>query len=781
MRLPCSLIPRRAPTPSFRVSSRALSLATARERGAPIDIHPEVQDALEAGRPVVALETAVITHGFPAPRCLDLGRELEGLVREGGAVPATIGFVGGRVKVGLNPGQLERLAYRAENPVKVSRRDVAAAITAGADGGTTCSTTLIFAALAGIKVFSTGGLGGVHRGAESTMDVSADLHELTRCPVGLVSAGVKSILDIGRTLEYLETLGVPVISYAKTRDFPAFFTPRSGYEVPWNVNDPASAAKILHTHWQLGMENGALFAAPIPEEYEAAGLKIQEAVDQAVAESEANGISKRGKEATPWLLKRVSELTGGTSEASNVALLKNTALIGGQIATEYAKLTNANKGVSTFTPPASFAPRRDASPLSGTGQLLTPQPTPPLPAKLLVIGSAAVDLTSQAAPSSDTQLAAHSTVPGTVVSSLGGVARNIAEAAHRCSADEQATLLIAPHGADAFGSLLKDGTRSIGMRVDGLVSSPGATAVCSLMLDGTGNLVSGVAAMDITRDFKADTIIEHIQKHNPQVVALDGNLSPEALTAVVKHCYKNGVRSTEPTSLTKSISILPAAFDCLPPTGGRAPVTFATPNLIELEHMYRTAVLGDPFDAMSHRGWWSTLDTLALGDAFRMDIEQLSRQPASPDGDASLGTLAFLRERGIAQMAVNLLPFFEHLVVKCGPLGALVAMRLHDPADATGWAAERSNPRQRYIVAHGRDGAKVILRHFPAFPVSEIVNTTGAGDTFVGSFLSGIVAKPDAMHSLDTMKALVDASQKAAITTMQSHAAVSPLLKPVVL
>ncbi|KAI5898497.1 uncharacterized protein SCHCODRAFT_02612260 [Schizophyllum commune H4-8] len=778
MKLPRSLLSRGARRTNYRTSSRAFSLATARERGAPVDLHPEVEDALNAGRPVVALETAVITHGFPAPRCLELGRDLEGLVRAGGAVPATIGFVGGRVKVGLTSSELERLAYRTENPAKVSRRDVAAAITAGADGGTTCSTTLIFAALAGIKVFATGGLGGVHRGAETTMDISADLHELTRCPVGLVSAGVKSILDIGRTLEYLETLGVPVISYSKTRDFPAFFSPRSGFEVPWNVNDPASAAKILHTHWQLGMQNGAIFAAPIPEEYEAAGHKIQAAVDQAVAESEANGVARRGKEATPWLLKRVSELTGGSSEASNVALLKNTAFIGGQISAEYAKLTNGNDITTTFTPPPTSSTIRQHAPLK-----LEPSPATLPPAKLLVVGSAAVDLTSQAAPSSNDQLAAHSTVPGTVVSSLGGVARNIAEAAHRCSADPQSTLLVAPHGADPFGTLLKDGTQSVGMRSDGLMQTTGSTAVCSLMLDGTGNLVSGVAAMDITRDFEADTVVEQIEKHKPNVVALDGNLSPETLTAVVRYCYKHGIKTLfEPTSLTKSTAILSAAFDCLPPTGGVAPVTFATPNLIELEHMYRTAVAGDPFDAMSHKGWWATLDTLALNDAFRMDIEQLSRQPAfDAGGDESLGKLTFLRERGVAQMAINLLPFFEHLIVKLGPRGALVAMRLDDKMGTSGWANERSNPRGRYIVAHGRDSAKVVLMHFPALPAPGIVNTTGAGDTFVGSFLSGIVVKPDATRDVDTLKMLINASQRAAVMTMQSQAAVSPLLKPTVI
>jgi len=172
------------------------------------------------------------------------------------------------------------------------------------------------------------------------MDVSADLNELTRCPVGLVSAGVKSILDIGRTLEYLETLGVPVLTYGTSREFPAFFSRHSGFDASWNLNDPVTAARILHTHWQLGMKNGALIAVPIPPEFEEAGMSIQKAVDQAVAESEENGISRLGKEATPWLLARVGELTQGTSRASNVALLENTALVGGRIAVEYQKLSN---------------------------------------------------------------------------------------------------------------------------------------------------------------------------------------------------------------------------------------------------------------------------------------------------------------------------------------------------------------------------------------------------------------------------------------------------------
>ncbi|KAG5638659.1 hypothetical protein H0H81_011211 [Sphagnurus paluster] len=330
-------------------SARPLSqLSAVLKRNAPIDIHPEVQEALCTNKPVVALETALVTHGFPYPENLKLALSLEKIVRSTGCIPATIGFIRGRVKIGLEEADLQRLADRDTQASKISRRDIAAAIAMKADGGTTCSSTLVFAALAGIKVFATGGLGGVHRGGENcmsntspgvtnafsinplAMDVSADLNELTRCPVGLVSSGVKSILDIGRTLEYLETLGVPVFTYGPSREFPAFFSRHSGFNAPWGVNDPVTAANIIHTQWQLGMNNGALIAVPIPPEFEEVGMSIQKAVDQAVAESEDNGVSKKGKQATPWLLNRVAELTQGTSLVSNIALLENSALIGKQ-------------------------------------------------------------------------------------------------------------------------------------------------------------------------------------------------------------------------------------------------------------------------------------------------------------------------------------------------------------------------------------------------------------------------------------------------------------------
>ncbi|SJL05436.1 uncharacterized protein ARMOST_08803 [Armillaria ostoyae] len=700
------------------------STATLAYRNAPLDIHPEIREALATNKPVVALETTLVTHGFPYPTNYDLSLDLEEIVRSTGSVPATIGIIDGRVKIGLEKLELERLADRARNPsvVKVSRRDIAPTIGARMDGGTTCSATLIFAALAGIKVFATGGLGGVHRGGQDSMDISADLFELTRCPVGLVSSGVKSILDIGRTLEYLaslallETLGVPVVTYGKSREFPAFFTRSSGFQVPWNVDNPLAAAKLLHTQWQLGMDNGILIAAPIPEEHEKVGTSIQQAVDQAVRESEENGMSKRGKEVTPWLLSRIVELTGGESLNSNVALLKNTALIGGQIAVQYQKM------LSEPTTPAS-------SPDDKPQKRSSKHDDPFVPAQLAIVGSSAIDITAQANKGSDPNLATHSTVPGSVDMTLGGVARNIAEASHRVIRDPNSTLLLSPIGNDAFGRLLEDETRSMGMRSDGLVKTNLKTSVCNMFVDAEGHLLTGVADMGITEAFDETTVLEHLRKHKPAIVAFDGNLSPATIGSVVQFCYSEGIKTFfEPTSITKSTAILPSIQERLTRMDPAvSPITFASPNLLELAQIYRVA-REEPYDLMAHPMWWKIVDKMALGQQYRTDLERLAKKAVST-GDPSKGNLSFLVEKGIANMAVNLLPFIQHLVIKCGNLGVIVAMRMSDidSAKASAWEQEHARS-DRCIVAQGKQGEKIVLQHFPPLPVDTIANVTASVD-----------------------------------------------------
>ena len=299
-----------------------------------LDISPEVQQALADGKPVVALESTIISHGMPYPKNVETAMLVEKTIRENGAVPATIAIIGGRLKAGLSPEEIEYLGKSGRKVAKVSRRDLAAIVASGADGATTVTTTMIIAHMAGIKVFATGGIGGVHRGAETTMDISADLEELAGTPVMVVCAGAKSILDLGLTLEYLETKGVPVIGYG-TDELPAFYTRHSGFGVDYRVDTPAQLAAMFKAQQELGMKGGMLVTNPIPEQYAMDKAVIDAAIEQAVAESKEQGI--HGKETTPFLLARVVELTGGDSLESNIQLVLNNAIVASKTAAELCK------------------------------------------------------------------------------------------------------------------------------------------------------------------------------------------------------------------------------------------------------------------------------------------------------------------------------------------------------------------------------------------------------------------------------------------------------------
>lgn len=299
-----------------------------------LDISPEVQQALADGKPVVALESTIISHGMPYPKNVETAMLVEKTIRDNGAVPATIAIIGGRLKAGLSPEEIEYLGKSGRKVAKVSRRDMAAIVARGADGATTVTTTMIIAHMAGIKVFATGGIGGVHRGAETTMDISADLEELASTPVMVVCAGAKSILDLGLTLEYLETKGVPVIGYG-TDELPAFYTRSSGFGVDYRVDTPAQLAAMFKAQQELGMKGGMLVTNPIPEQYAMDKAVIDAAIEQAVAESKEQGI--HGKETTPFLLARVVELTGGDSLESNIQLVLNNAIVASKTAAELCK------------------------------------------------------------------------------------------------------------------------------------------------------------------------------------------------------------------------------------------------------------------------------------------------------------------------------------------------------------------------------------------------------------------------------------------------------------
>ena len=305
-----------------------------RELNRYLDVAPEVAKAVAEGRPVVALESTIISHGMPYPQNVETALQVEKIIREHGAVPATIAILGGRLKAGLTPEEIDYLGRTGAGVTKTSRRDLPVIVAKGMDGATTVTTTMMIAHMAGIQVFATGGIGGVHRGAETTMDISADLEELAQTPVMVVCAGAKSILDLGLTLEYLETKGVPVIGY-QTKELPAFYTRHSGVGVDYQLDSPAELAAAFRCKREMGLKTGMLVTNPIPEQYSMDSAVINAAIDRAIAEAAEQGI--HGKATTPFLLARVKDLTGGDSLESNIRLVYNNAALAAETAAELCR------------------------------------------------------------------------------------------------------------------------------------------------------------------------------------------------------------------------------------------------------------------------------------------------------------------------------------------------------------------------------------------------------------------------------------------------------------
>lgn len=300
-----------------------------------LDVAPEVRSALDAGKPVVALESTIISHGMPYPQNVETALNVEKIIRDNGAVPATIAVIKGRLKAGLSKEEIDYLGKTGYAVPKASRRDLPVLVAQGRDGACTVTTTMIIAHLAGISVFATGGIGGVHRGAETTMDISADLEELAHTPVMVICAGAKSILDLGLTLEYLETHGVPVIGYG-TEELPAFYTRKSGFKVDYELDTPEELARAFHVKQEMGLGGGMLVTNPIPEEYSMDADVINKAISEAIEDAKKQGI--HGKETTPFLLAKIKDLTGGDSLASNIQLVYNNARLAAKTAISLCEL-----------------------------------------------------------------------------------------------------------------------------------------------------------------------------------------------------------------------------------------------------------------------------------------------------------------------------------------------------------------------------------------------------------------------------------------------------------
>lgn len=303
-----------------------------------LDIAPEVQEAIQQGRPVVALESTIICHGMPHPKNVETALQVEAAIRDLDATPATIAVIHGRLKAGLTEAEINTLGGKGQRVTKASRRDLPFLVARGEDGATTVAATMIIAEMAGIRVFATGGIGGVHRGVNATMDISADLEELSRTSVAVVCAGIKSVLDIAKSLEYLETKGVPVVGY-QADIVPAFYTRSSGFAVDYRIDSPEEAAAAMHARWKMGLAGGMLINAPVPEEHALDPQHIEDVIEDAISEMHRKGIT--GKDTTPYLLARIADRTEGRSLQTNIGLMLNNAKLAARIAAEYARMSLA--------------------------------------------------------------------------------------------------------------------------------------------------------------------------------------------------------------------------------------------------------------------------------------------------------------------------------------------------------------------------------------------------------------------------------------------------------
>ncbi|XP_067937303.1 uncharacterized protein [Watersipora subatra] len=540
-------------------------------------VHEPVRLALETGKPVVALESTILTHGMPFPDNLRMARAVERIIKEEGAEPATIALISGSVHVGLEGPKLQQVAEAADGKsTKVSRRDIAYALNEGLVGGTTISATMFLAHKVGIKLFVSGGLGGVHRGGELSMDVSADLTQLGRTPVALVTSGVKSILDIGRTLEYLETLGVCVATYGVSKEFPAFFSRESGHSSACNVSNIDDAARLVHTTFSLGRDSGLLIANPIPEEHEIPAQRVEQHIQKALTEIEVLGLE--GKQITPYILKRVNELTDGQSLKSNIALVENNARLGAKIAVRLAEIEQSERLVQTPRPSSTIT---NPSPLTGRCTAGVN--------RVSVVGACNVD----------TILHIHTdpiefhgqTNHATSSMRCGGVGRNLCDGLTRLGTE---CSFLSALGADLSGDWIVDSCQHMDWtQVLRLPNS--STAQYSVVLNSDGGVVLGIGDMNIHEQITPEYVMQNEETLvRSAMIVMDSNLSVETISAVgqlaLAHHIPVFYDPTDTDKACKVFSMTPCDY-----------VTYLKPNTNEFREIY-AHLLGkrlDIFDTSS--------------------------------------------------------------------------------------------------------------------------------------------------------------------------------------
>ncbi|KAJ5721069.1 Pseudouridine-5'-phosphate glycosidase [Penicillium malachiteum] len=744
-----------------------------------LKVSEEVRDAIATGKPVVALETTIYTHGFPYPENIALASLLESVVRANGGVPATIGILGGVARVGMSAEEIVELASTAEKKtaLKVSRRDLGYICGMGLagkpiHGGTTISGTMILSQLAGIKIFGTGGLGGVHRGGENSMDISADLTELGRTPVTVISSGCKSFLDIPRTLEYLETQGVCVGTFADGRegsvDFPAFFTRDSGFRSPRIIQNEAEAAAIVYAQSKLLVSSGIHFANPVPLEASVPKPEMDRIIEEAVRLANVEGY--HGSDNTPFVLGKIKELSGGKSVIANRALVESNVKRATRVAVELAKLEEMDRGVAARHMPAfPSIPRSDQEAPKVQATKLEPTPetvmTPELPdnSDVLVAGSLAIDLSCDYTPFGDERVQVapipHTSNPAIISQSLGGVGHNVALAASYVGSDVLFCSVVADDlsGRAALASLEKEGLSTAGIQI--LPPTSGTrTAQYVCINDAKKDLLVAMADMGIVelpeKQLDFDGFWEPlVERTKPKWVVVDANWRPEVLAKWASLAQKYGARvAFEPVSTAKSRRLFTRDGDSSPVIGPAQTIPYhaislACPNRLELGAMYMAAREALLFDSP---GWWDVIDAMGLS------------QSGSRERLVSI-TSASLVDEGLPQQSIQLLPFIPCLITKLGDAGALLTQLL-PPGDS-----RLTNPDYApYILArasssNGVSFGGVYMRLFPPtaqLSAEEVVSVNGAGDTLLGVVVAGLAKDSSAARIEDILSVAQEASRR---------------------
>ncbi|OAQ90921.1 IdgA domain-containingprotein [Purpureocillium lilacinum] len=705
-------------------------------------VSDEVADAVRLNKPVVALESTIYTHGALGK---DLAREHDDLVRSHGGIPAIIAIVDGVPTVGASTQDIVRM-IEDKDTTKVSRRDISYLVGMGLagrkiHGGTTISGTMLLARLAGIRVFGTGGLGGVHRGGESSMDVSADLTELGRTRVAVISSGCKGFLDIPRTLEYLETQGCLVSTFADGRtgkiDFPAFWARDSGTKSPSVVYTEKEAAAMILAQERLGIESGMLFANPIPEEFGVPSADMSAAIELAVREAVEKGFT--GSKNTPYVLQRLKEITGEKAVVANKALVTSNIIRATNVSVELSRMLTSGAGPV----------------MSSGAPVVTPK------ADILVAGAVAVDLSCdfKSARAGETAPQPHTSNPAQISQSIGGVGHNVALAAHLAS--KQARVQFCSMvGDDVAGSTVLTSLEAAGLggafvRKLDQQSHPGSrTAQYVAVNDGSKNLVMAMADMGIFTQHASEELRESaVAATSPKWTVVDGNWAAKDIKAWIKTAKDHNSKvAFEPVSVEKSKGLF-GPQRRVPKLGvfPSASVDLASPNIYELSAMY-TAAKENGYLELGQ--WFDVIDAFGMTGARDRFVRLTS--PA-------------LTDAGVPVQCVNLLPYIPTLITKLGADGALLTMLLgrDDPLlrdrDAEEYILTRAAPNHESVGG-------IYMRMFPAAEtVRDIVSVNGVGDTFLGVLISGLAQGGRVEH-------LIDVAQRGAVLTLKSAESVNPKL-----